>query len=216
MCIILYGYNWKIPIRLTPFPTQCTPSRKGPEILKVLATKAKLGPVKSKRKQKHRRKQKMSLVLARIDQRLIHGIVVTQWAGATQAKRLMVVDDEVSKDEVQKSAMRMSKPVGTGMSIIDTETAIKNFNAGKYDSHNVFMIVREPSTLVKLAEGGVKIPKVNIGIIFDGEGKTTVKKMVSVNEEEVADLKKLKAMGIPVTFHFVPSEAEEPLETYIK
>lgn len=28
----------------------------------------------------------MSLVLARIDQRLIHGIVVTQWAGATQAK----------------------------------------------------------------------------------------------------------------------------------
>ncbi len=54
----------------------------------------------------------MSLVLARIDQRLIHGIVVTQWAGATQAKRLSVVDDEVSKDEVQKSAMRMSKPVG--------------------------------------------------------------------------------------------------------
>ena len=139
----------------------------------------------------------MSLVLARIDQRLIHGIVVTQWAGATQAKRLMVVDDEVSKDEVQKSAMRMSKP-------------------GKYDSHNVFMIVREPSTLVKLAEGGVKIPKVNIGIIFDGEGKTTVKKMVSVNEEEVKDLKKLQSMGIPVTFHFVPSEAEEPLETYIK
>ncbi len=158
----------------------------------------------------------MSLVLARIDQRLIHGIVVTQWAGATQAKRLMVVDDEVSKDEVQKSAMRMSKPVGTGMSIIDTETAIKNFNAGKYDSHNVFMIVRAPSTLVKLAEGGVKIPKVNIGIIFDGEGKTTVKKMVSVNEEEVNDLKKLQSMGIPVTFHFVPSEAEEPLETYIK
>ena len=128
----------------------------------------------------------------------------------------MVVDDEVSKDEVQKSAMRMSKPVGTGMSIIDTETAIKNFNAGKYDSHNVFMIVREPSTLVKLAEGGVKIPKVNIGIIFDGEGKTTVKKMVSVNEEEVNDLKKLQSMGITVTFHFVPSEAEEPLETYIK
>lgn len=78
------------------------------------------------------------------------------------------------------------------------------------------MIVREPSTLVKLAEGGVKIPKVNIGIIFDGEGKTTVKKMVSVNEEEVKDLKKLQSMGIPVTFHFVPSEAEEPLETYIK
>ncbi len=158
----------------------------------------------------------MSLVLARIDQRLIHGIVVTQWAGATKAKRLMVVDDEVSQDETQKAAMRMSKPAGTGMSIIDTATAINNFNAGKYDSHNVLLIVREPETLVKLAEGGVEIPKVNVGIIFDGEDKITVKKMVSVNEQEVADLKALQNKGIPVTFHFVPSDVEEPLEKYIK
>ncbi|MEZ0117606.1 PTS system mannose/fructose/N-acetylgalactosamine-transporter subunit IIB [Heyndrickxia coagulans] len=158
----------------------------------------------------------MGLVLARIDQRLIHGIVVTQWAAHTKAKRLMVVDDEVSKDEVQKAAMRMSKPAGTGMSIIDTDTAIANFKAGKYDSHNVLLVVREPETLLKLADGGVQIPKVNVGIIFDGEGKKTVKKMVSVNEKEVADLKALKERGIPVTFHFVPGENEEPLETYIQ
>ncbi|MEY8310057.1 PTS sugar transporter subunit IIB [Erysipelotrichaceae bacterium 51-3] len=157
----------------------------------------------------------MSLVLARIDQRLIHGIVVTQWTGATKAKRLMVVDDEVSKDEIQKQAMRMSKPAGTGMSIIDTDTAIKNFNAGKYDNHNVFMVVREPSTLIRLKENGVEIPKVNIGIMFDGEGKRTVKKMVSVNEQEIQDFKTLQSMGVPVTFHFVPGEAEESFETYI-
>ncbi len=157
----------------------------------------------------------MSLVLARIDQRLVHGIVVTQWAGATRAKRLMVVDDEVSKDEIQKQAMRMSKPAGTGMSIIDTETAIRNFNAGKYDNHNVFMVVREPETLIRLKENGVDIPKVNIGIMFDGEGKKTVKKMVSVSEKEVQDFKTLQSMGVPVTFHYVPGEAEETFETYI-
>lgn len=157
----------------------------------------------------------MSLVLARIDQRLVHGIVVTQWAGATRAKRLMVVDDEVSNDEIQKQAMPMSKPAGTGMSIIDTETAIRNFNAGKYDNHNVFMVVREPETLIRLKENGVDIPKVNIGIMFDGEGKKTVKKMVSVSEKEVQDFKTLQSMGVPVTFHYVPGEAEETFETYI-
>ena len=142
----------------------------------------------------------MSVVLARIDQRMIHGIVVTQWAGATKAKRLMVVDNEVSKDEVQKAAMRMSKPAGTAMSIIDTDAAITNFADGKYDNHNVLLIVREPETLVALVEGGVKIPKVNVGIMFDGEGKKTVKKMVSVNEKEIADLKRLKTLGVDVTF----------------
>lgn len=157
----------------------------------------------------------MSVVLARIDQRLIHGIVVAQWAGFTKAKRLMVVDDDISKDEVQKAAMRMSKPAGTGMSIIDTNTAITNFAAGKYDSHNVFLIVRHPQTLVDLAKGGVAIPKVNIGIIFDGPGKQTVKKMVSVNEEEISALKELENLGVEVTFHFVPNDVEEPMSSYI-
>ena len=157
----------------------------------------------------------MSVVLARIDQRLILGFVVTQWAGFTKAKRLMVVDDDISKDEVQKAAMRMSKPAGTGMSIIDTNTAITNFAAGKYDSHNVFLIVRHPQTLVDLAKGGVAIPKVNIGIIFDGPGKQIVKKMVSVNEEEISALKELENLGVEVTFHFVPNDVEEPMSSYI-
>lgn len=158
----------------------------------------------------------MSLVLARVDQRLIHGIVVTQWAGFTKAKRLMVVDDAVSKDEVQKTAMRMSKPAGTGMSIIDTDTAIANFKAGKYDNHNVFMVVREPETLVRMAESGIEIPKVNIGIMFDGEGKTNIKKMVSMDEKEIADFRKLQALNVPVTFHFVPQETEEDFDALVK
>lgn len=32
--------------------------------------------------------------------------------GVTNAKRLMVVDDIASKDEEQKTAMRISEPVG--------------------------------------------------------------------------------------------------------
>lgn len=52
--------------------------------------------------------------------------------------------------------------------------------------------------------------------MFDGPGKKVVKKMVSVNEKEVNDLKALEAKGIPVTFHFVPSETETPFDVYIK
>lgn len=40
--------------------------------------------------------------------------------------------------------------------------------------------------------------------------------MVAVNAQEVADLKALEVKGIPVTFHFVPSETEVSLDTYIK
>lgn len=33
------------------------------------------------------------VVLARVDQRLIHGLIVNQWAPHLQVKRFMVVDD---------------------------------------------------------------------------------------------------------------------------
>lgn len=157
----------------------------------------------------------MGIVLARVDQRLVHGIVVTQVTKSVKAKRIMVVDDEISQNESQKQVMRLSKPAGTGMSIINTETAITNFNAGKYDDHNVLLVVSEPTTLIKLAENGVTIPKVNLGIIFDREDRKKLTRNISVNEKEEEDLKKLRDMGIPVSFQFTPSDKEEPLSKYI-
>ena len=64
------------------------------------------------------------VVLARIDQRLIHGLVVNQWAPALQVKRFMVVDDVLCNNDDIKASMRMAKPAGTGVSVISTETAI--------------------------------------------------------------------------------------------
>ena len=71
------------------------------------------------------------VVLARIDQRLIHGIIVNQWAPALQVKRFMVVDDILCSNEEVKASMRRAKPAGTGASVISAETAIANFKAGK-------------------------------------------------------------------------------------
>lgn len=157
----------------------------------------------------------MGLVLARIDQRLVHGIVVTQWASSVKAKRIMVVDDEVAKDEPRKAAMRLSKPAGTGMSLIDTETAITNFKAGKYDSHNVLLVVNNVEILLTLAKNGIEIPKVNIGIMLDSKERTKYTKNFAATDEELSQLKEIEDMGIPVSYQFVPSDKEEPLSKFL-
>ena len=74
------------------------------------------------------------VVLARIDQRLIHGIIVNQWAPALQVKRFMVVDDILCSNEEVKASMRMAKPAGTGVSVISAETAI--------DKRDMFNVMR--------------------------------------------------------------------------
>ena len=149
------------------------------------------------------------VVLARIDQRLIHGLVVNQWAPALQVKRFMVVDDVLCNNDDIKASMRMAKPAGTGVSVISTETAITNFNAGKYDGQRVLVLVKEPETLIKLMEGGVEIPKVDLGIMFNEDGREAVTKFIALNDKERADLQTIKDKGIPVVIQYVPTDAEE-------
>lgn len=149
------------------------------------------------------------VVLARIDQRLIHGLVVNQWAPALQVKRFMVVDDVLCNNDDIKASMRMAKPVGTGVSVISTETAITNFKAGKYDGQRVLVLVKEPETLIKLMEGGVEIPKVDLGIMFNEDGREAVTKFIALNDKERADLQTIKDKGVPVVIQYVPTDAEE-------
>ncbi|KRO00843.1 PTS family mannose fructose sorbose porter component IIB [Companilactobacillus kimchiensis] len=151
----------------------------------------------------------MTVVLARIDQRLIHGLIVNQWAQSLKVKRFMVIDDELSTNESIKASMRMSKPAGTGMSIIDTQKAITNFNAGKYDDQRVFVLVKEPETLIKLIDGGVKIPKIDLGIIFNENGRKPVSKFVALDDKERQDLQTIQEKGIPLIIQYVPTDNEE-------
>ena len=77
----------------------------------------------------------MSIVLGRVDYRLLHGIVATMWAPQSGAQRVMVIDDRTANDPIIKESMRLGKPAGMACSIITEETAMKNFKAGKYDDH---------------------------------------------------------------------------------
>jgi hypothetical protein len=58
----------------------------------------------------------MSIVAARIDNSLLHGIVATQWTPQYRPQyrpqRVMVIDDEYANDPTKKAGMKMAKPAG--------------------------------------------------------------------------------------------------------
>ena len=59
----------------------------------------------------------MSIVMSRVDNRLLHGIIVTQWAPMSKANRVMVIDDSVANNDIQKSSMRLARPAGMAVSL---------------------------------------------------------------------------------------------------
>ena len=142
----------------------------------------------------------MGIVLARIDNRLLHGIVATQWAGRSGAQRIMIIDDTVANNELTKASMKLARPTGMAISIITEEAALNNFKAGKYNDHTVFVLVKKPETLVKLSEIGVKIPELVIG------GKP----------DDIEAYKKLKAAGTKLYAQYVPADAEVSIDEFLK
>ena len=145
----------------------------------------------------------MSVVMARIDNRLLHGIIVTQWAPVSGATRVMVIDDKVAGDEVLKSTMRMARPAGMAVSIISEETALKNFAAGKYDREKVFVIAKEPETMLRLVESGVELPSLIVGGSLVKEDGV---QLTHASAENVQSYKALIARGVQVTAQFVPAD----------
>lgn len=158
----------------------------------------------------------MPVVLARVDERLVHGVTVNQWNSELHPKRYMVVDDEISHNDMIKATMRMSKPAGTGMSIIDTETAITNFNNGKYDSHSVFVLVKEPGTLLKMIEGGVKIPAIDLGAMFEEKDRKPFTSRIALDEQEISDLKAIKEKGIETYAQYTPEDEKVSLDDLLR
>ncbi len=50
------------------------------------------------------------IVLVRIDDRLIHGQVMTSWLNYTSANKIMIIDDEVANDAFMKSVLKTCVP----------------------------------------------------------------------------------------------------------
>ncbi|MBE6083621.1 MAG: PTS sugar transporter subunit IIB, partial [Tissierellaceae bacterium] len=53
-----------------------------------------------------------NIVLTRIDDRLIHGQVMTAWVKQTKATRIIIIDDVVAKDDFMKKVLTMAAPPG--------------------------------------------------------------------------------------------------------
>ena len=95
------------------------------------------------------------IVNVRIDDRLIHGQVAAVWSQYTKATRIMVVDDQVVHDVVNKEALKMACPQQCKLSILTAEKAAANLCAGKYDGEKVFIVAKNPKTIRSILDHGV-------------------------------------------------------------
>lgn len=148
----------------------------------------------------------MKVVNIRIDERLIHGQVAAYWTRNLNANRILVIDNYAAKDQIQKMALKMATPGGVKLSILTVETAAKNLIDQKYVGDNVFVIVRNPKTLVEVYNAGYHMDTVNVGNMSSKFGSVQVRRSVGVTPEDVEQFKILISHGVKLTAQMIPDD----------
>lgn len=149
----------------------------------------------------------MKIGLARIDDRLIHGQVATRWTKETNVNRIIVISDEVAADTVRKTLLTQVAPPGVTAHVVDVAKAIRVYDNPKYANDRVMLLFTNPTDVVRVVDGGVKIPSVNIGGMAFKQGKTQVTNAVSVDQKDIEAFKKLNSQGIELEVRKVSSDS---------
>ena len=144
------------------------------------------------------------LLLARVDDRLIHGQVMTAWMKLLPAKEILIADDKVAKDPFMTQVLTMAAPAGVKGKVYSVEEAAKALKDGlKVPS---IMLAKTPLTYEKIVDLGAHIPEINIGGMgISGERKTLYKNIAADPQERDA-IRKFLDQGIQVKIQVIPAD----------
>ncbi|CAB5578606.1 PTS mannose transporter subunit IIAB [Providencia rettgeri] len=150
----------------------------------------------------------MVIALARIDDRLIHGQVATRWTKETQVKRIIVVSDDVAKDQVRSTLLKQVAPPGVTAHVVDVAKCIRVYNNPKYAGERVMLLFTNPTDVKRIVEEGVDVKSVNIGGMAYHDGKTMVTNAVSINQEDIDAFNYLNDKKIELEVRKVSSDSK--------
>ncbi len=142
----------------------------------------------------------------RVDSRLIHGQVAGIWSPYYEVTRIMVIDDDISQDDMQKDLLRMVAPAGVRTSILSKEKALTNILAGKYEKQRVLLVVKDPYYLKYLRDNGAEIDLINVGNMSTRENTRKITSTIYMTQQEEDTFQSLIDAGVEVTVQMVPND----------
>lgn len=157
----------------------------------------------------------MAIKFVRIDDRLIHGQVVTTWIKQFDIEQVIIVNDEIAADQVQATVMQLAAPPGIKVVLLTVDGFITAYNSNPIKK-STMVLFTNPTDVNKCLEGRVNITSLNVGGIKFVMGKTQITKAVSLDETDREAFKKILAKGVKVQIQMVPSDSATLLEELIK
>ena len=140
------------------------------------------------------------IALVRIDNRLIHGQVVTGYIGKLGVNKIIVVDDKTASNEFAKDVLALAVPPGAVHEVLSAADAAARWQEDGFGAGSVMIIFKSVPTARDAYEKGLHFESLMVGCTKTGSDRTKIEGAISLNKEEAAMLDELETSGVDVVF----------------
>lgn len=149
----------------------------------------------------------MAISFIRIDDRVIHGQLITRWAKEFPCQGIIAIDDGVANDpflsQVMKGAVSDVK-----VWLFTRKEALEKLPKVIASEKKYFVICKTPETLAHLIKAGISIRNdnkcINVGPMSAREGTIIIGPNQSVTQQEISAFNDLANQGYKMDFRLVP------------
>ena len=157
------------------------------------------------------------VIQLRVDERLAHGQVCTTWINTLGATHIIIANNKVANDNLQKTIMKMGIP-STCKSIFTTlDNAIGLLNDSRSESLKIFLVVQTPEDALYIMERTQGINEVNVanfGQLVKKDKKIVVRvnPCLLLDEDDVEAVKKIKEKAKFVYFQDIVGHPKQTIK----
>lgn len=164
-----------------------------------------------------------NIKLARVDFRLMHGQVVTNWIKQVSADAILIVDDKLASDKFLAQVFLMAAPPGVKISIKSMKKAIQGAKENKYGGLKLLVLFKSIENAKKAYDNGFPLKELQIGGLGSGSDKAesdSDKIMISneifLSKEEANMLEEMNDNGLKITLQVTPKDPLVELDEALK
>lgn len=157
-----------------------------------------------------------NIVLARVDDRLIHGEVVSVWTPSLSVNRIMIADDGVAADKFNSRVLKALAPAGVKVNVYSVDTAAEKLKGDDVKGERIMVLAKTPITFQKLVNSGLAIKEVNLGGMGLRDERKPFIKNVSASPDEIEAIKDMRSKNVRVYYQLVPEQQVIEVDEYIK
>lgn len=156
----------------------------------------------------------MTIIAARIDDRLVHGQVVIGWGRPLEIGRIVLVDDEVAASDFEQDLYRMAVPAGIEVEFLAAAGAGHRIGHLADSTERVLVLTGTVAGMLALvADPASHLTTINLGGIHDGPGRREYLRYVYLSDTELAGLRLAASRGVRITAQDLPTAAPIALDT---